>query len=163
MKLSKKLSTALFAVFACGFAASSIAKSDMKFSIESMDEFDRQVSEVHAKMDGGGQYAEIGSKDRAAFDAELARIRALLERKLSTGKLVDRDQVDLINAQERANAILTRNDGDRLICTWERRSGSNFKHKSCMTASQRDAARRNSQDGYQNAFMRGGSSQQGGN
>ncbi len=163
MRLTKTLAAVLFAAVACGVAGGAMAKSDIKFNIGSMEEFDRQVADVQAEMSNGGQYAEIGRKDRAALDTEFARMRSLLDRKFSTGRLEDRDQVELANAQERANAILTRNDGDRLICTWERRSGSNFKYKSCMTASQRDGERRRSQDGYQNAIMQGGGSQQKGN
>lgn len=163
MSLTRRFSTAALAALTCGFLASAVAKSDLKFNIESMDAFDQQVSSVHAEMSNGGQYSEIGREDRAALDVEFGRMRSLLERKFSTGRLEDRDQVELANAQEHANAILTRNDGDRLICTWERRSGSNFKYKSCMTASQRDGERRRSQDGYQNAIMKGGGSQQRGN
>ncbi len=98
-------------------------------------------------MRPNGQYGNIGVSDRNAVEADLNRIAELLARKGSASALSDGEQVDLANAQERINAVLTRNDGDRLVCTYERRSGSNFKYKNCMTASQRERTRQQSMDG----------------
>lgn len=136
-------------------SASVLAAREIKFAIGNIESFDRQVSDVHGKMLEGGGYAGIQPKERAQLDSDFSLIRELLERKFASGKLDDRDQVDLANAQERANAILTRNDSDRLVCTYDKRTGSNFKFKHCMSISDREAARRKSIDGYQSQLMGG--------
>lgn len=154
------------ALVACGFAGSAVAKrSDSAWAVKADTPvaFEQQAAKVREDMQGSGQYADISVADRKAVEADLEKIGALLKSKGSASALTDGEQVELANAQERVNAILTRNDGDRLVCTYERRSGSNFKYKTCMTASQRESARRKSQDGYQNQLMRGGGSQAAGN
>lgn len=161
--MSMKMLSLALALAACGFSGVVAAKSadQWKFKAESSAAFEEQAAKIRQGMEGEGQYSGIGQADRRAVEADLDKIREILNRKGTAGSLSDRDQVDLANAQERVNATLTRNDGDRLICTYEKRSGSNFKYKSCMTASQRDAERRRSQDSYQNTLMKGGASQRG--
>lgn len=164
--MSMKVLSLAFALAACGFSGVAAAKSESqqwKFTADTPAAFEEQAAKVRDGMAANGQYSGVGQADRHTVETELNKIRELLYRKGEAGSLNDRDQVDLANAQERVNAILTRNDGDRLVCTYERRSGSNFKYKSCMTVSQRDAERRRSQEGFQNSFMKGGATQQSGN
>ncbi len=161
--MSMKSLGCVLVLAAWGFAGPLMAKQEWTFSADTPAAFEEQVEKVHEEMKGEGRYGDISAKDRTAVEADLNRIRDLLGRKGSAGALNDTDQVDLVNAQERVNAILTRNDGDRLVCTYERRSGSNFKYKNCVTVRDRDTARRKSQEGYQNELMRGGGAQQRGN
>jgi hypothetical protein len=51
---------------------------------------------------------------------------------------------EVANAQEEANALLTDNDGDRLICRYEKRTGSHFRVKRCSTVD--ELARRRHED-----------------
>lgn len=152
-----KSSVLAFVIVAIGMMASTgvLAGREIKFAIGDIESFDRQVSDVHGKMVDGGRYAGVQPKERAQLDSDFSLIRELLERKLASGKLDDRDQVDLANAQEHANAILTRNDGDRLVCTYDKRTGSNFKFKNCMSVSDRETVRRKAIDGYQSQLMGG--------
>lgn len=135
---------------ACGFAGAAVAKrgeSAWIFKADTPAAFEEQAAKVREGMRGSGPYANISASDRHALEVDLDKIGELLRRKGSASALSDGEQVDLVNAQERVNAILTHNDGDRLICTYERRSGSNFKYKTCLTASQRDRTRQQSQEG----------------
>ncbi|MBO9664624.1 hypothetical protein [Dokdonella sp.] len=156
----------VLALVACGFAGPAVAKrgeTSWAVKADTPAAFEEQAAQVREDMQESGQYGDISAADRKAVEADLEKIGALLKSKGSANALNDGEQVELANAQERVNAILTRNDGDRLVCTYERRSGSNFKYKTCMTASQRESVRRKSQDGYQNQLMKGGGSQAMGN
>ncbi|MFC4820828.1 hypothetical protein [Dokdonella ginsengisoli] len=147
MKVLKSLGL-LLALAACGVAGTAAAKgAQWAFKADTPAQFAEQATKVRDGMRPNGQYGNIGVSDRNAVEADLNRIAELLARKGSASALSDGEQVDLANAQERINAVLTRNDGDRLVCTYERRSGSNFKYKNCMTASQRERTRQQSMDG----------------
>lgn len=124
--------------------------------------FAEQAQEVRDGMKPSGAYGGIGVKDREAVEENLDVIGKILGKK-GSGPLPDADQVALANAQEKINAVLTSNDGNRLICTFERRSGTNFKEKICYTARERDTMRRQSQQGVQDTLFRGGGTQSRGN
>lgn len=156
----------LVALAACGTVGTATAKSlgqHWKFNADTPAAFEEQAAKVRDEMKPSGQYAGITTSDRHAVEVDLDKISELLKRKGSASALSEGEQVELANAQERVNAVLTRNDGDRLVCTYERRSGSNFKYKNCMTVSDRDSIRRKSQEGFQNEIMKGGGTQQPGN
>ena len=118
------------------------------FVVDTPQAFEAQVAEVHKEMATDGKYGAIGVADRIAVDAELDHIRALLRKRGSAATLNDSEQVDLMNAQERVNAVLTKNDGNRLICTLEPRTGTNFKMKVCKTARELDQIRRGSKAAF---------------
>lgn len=148
--MSMKSLALAIALVACGAAETAVAKRGeavWTFKADTPAAFAEQAAKVREGMRGSGPYAGISATDRGIVESELGRIGELLGRKGSASALSDGEQVELVNAQERVNAILTRNDGDRLVCTYERRSGSNFKYKICMTASERERTRQKSQEG----------------
>ena len=149
---------AMLALAACGVFSGSVAARTMDQpwnTAVTSEAFEAQVARVHAEMAPKGRYDSITATDRAAVDADFERIGALLRGKESGKPFTDRDQLELANAQERINALLTRNDGDRLVCGLEQRTGTKFKQKVCLTVREREAIRRGSQEGYQREFRRG--------
>lgn len=144
----------------CGaFAGTAFASEPWKVAVTS-EAFEGQAAAVRAEMAPNGRYDNLTATDRAAVETDLERIGALLRSKESGKALADRDLLELANAQERVKAILARNDGDRLICTMEPRTGTKFKDKVCQTARQREEIRRKSQEGFQREVMKGGGSQE---
>lgn|SRR5574337_192892 len=150
---------AVFALPILGHAAA----TPWKVVVDTPRAFEAQAAQVRKEMGPRGQYGGISASDRAVVDADLDTIDALLRKRGSAAKLSDSDQVALMNAQERINAVLTRNEGNRLICTLEARTGSNFKQKVCRTQAEIDSIRRKSQQGFQDDLMRGSASQSKGN
>lgn len=148
------------AIAICGVSAgvATAASQPWKFSVDSLASFNTQADKVRKDMGENGRFGAISVSDRSAVESDLDKIAALLKRKGEGGTLADKEQVDLLNAQESINAILTRNEGNRLICSYERRSGSNFKQKVCQTAREREATQRASQEGFQRATNNQGSS-----
>lgn len=163
--IAKSLGVMLGLAMCGAFAGSAVARTmsePWKVAVTAAD-FEAQVAEVRAEMAPNGRYDDLTATDRTTVEADLERIGALLRSNESGKPLTDRDQLELANAQERVKAILTRNDGDRLICTMEPRTGTKFKDKVCQTARQREEIRRKSQEGFQREFMKGGGSQEKGN
>lgn len=144
-------------------SASTAKGAAWNFAVNTPSEFAEQAAAVRKEMGDEGRYREVSAADRSMVEAELSKIEGLLQSKGSANKLNDSEQVELVNAQEHINALLTKNDGNRLICSQEKRTGSNFKIKTCMTAFQREERRRKSQQGLQDDLMRGSASQQKGN
>lgn len=140
-------------------SASAAKGMPWKFAVDTPAAFEAQAADVRKEMGTNGKYGAISVADRTAVEADLDKIDALVRKRGSADKLNDADQVDLMNAQERINAVLTRNEGNRLICKMEPRTGTNFKVKVCMTAHERDEIRRKSQEAFQDNLMGGSPSQ----
>jgi hypothetical protein len=115
----------------------------------SLQAFDEQVVELRKLMDDG-RFDVISASDKASVERDLAQIRALLAEKGSVDAMNDREKIALFNAQERVNATMLRNDGDRLVCEHVRSTGSKFKTKVCKTVAQikreQEAGRRQMED-----------------
>ena len=147
---------AVFALPLLGHAAG----AQWKLVADTPQAFEAQAAQVRKEMAPHGKYGGISLNDRTAVDADLDQMDALLRKRGSASKLNDSDQVALMNAQERINAVLTRNEGNRLICTLESRTGTNFKQKICRTQAQIDGIRRNAQQGFRDSLMKGSATQE---
>lgn len=160
-------SAGLLWIVACAAIAlpivSHAASPKWKIVTDTPQGFAKQAAEVREEMGPRGEYGGISGSERSAVNADLERIATLLNKRGAASELNDNEQVDLMNAQERINAVLTKNEGNRLICTMERRTGSNFKEKVCRTQAEIDNTRRSSQQGFQDTLLRNGATQSKGN
>jgi hypothetical protein len=95
----------------------------------------------------------LTAESRTLFEDQSAAIRQQVERNLQTmgdllarhtdaAALAERDKAALLQAQENVNAILTRNDGRRLICERSRPTGSHLGKDKCVTFAERERQRR---------------------
>ena len=141
-------------VFPLACTASASKGPQWEFALDTPEQFAEQAAKVREEMGDEGRYRELSDADRNAVEADIKMVEGLLQRRGTTAKLNDSEQVELMNAQERINALLTENDGNRLICTLEQRTGTKFKTKICQTAFQREEIRRKSQQGMQNDLKR---------
>ncbi|HWU76537.1 MAG TPA: hypothetical protein VN043_08525 [Rhodanobacter sp.] len=123
-------------------------------------EFGDVVAAVQGEMVPGGRYEFVDSSERRTIDANLAEMRSLFDQ-FGTVSAMDKDaKFKLYVDQENVNAILTRRDDRRMICTSERPMGSLIPKRTCRTygAIQRD--RKNSQEFMQQqarpGFVSGG-------
>ena len=118
-------------------------------------EFADQVVELRKQMAPKGRFGTLSAEERARVEVNLDKITRLFEQNGEFSSMGSSEKVALINAQEDANAILTRNDDDRLICKMERPTGSNFKQKQCMTVRQTREIRERTRDGLDRYSMPG--------
>ena len=123
------------------------SKNDDAVTATTASAFAAQAADIRSEMKPGGRYTEMSVDERARVEKNLEVITRLFEEKEDLSAMSDRQKIELINAQEDANAILTKNDDDRLICVSRRPTGSNFKQKQCMTAKQARELRERTRDG----------------
>lgn len=103
-------------------------------------EFEAGLISVEKALDDG-QYGEISSTDRREVLAALDRIRVALGPSGDSGKLNERQKLQVFNDQELINNILTGADADdRLVCRRERKTGTHLAANQCLTAGEREQA-----------------------
>lgn len=138
----------LFAL-ALAFAAPLVAKEsyhEKAFNAETAEKFQATAESVRREMDAGGRYQYVKPDERKTVDRALADMQALFAQSGSVEAMNQGDKVKLFNAQEVVNSILTRRDGDRVICKDEPKLGSHVRTTSCHTYAQEEEARRGSHD-----------------
>ncbi|MBL8300208.1 MAG: hypothetical protein JNN30_17860 [Rhodanobacteraceae bacterium] len=106
---------------------------------ERKEGFADQAAAIRQQMKTGGRFEYVTTQERSEVERQLDIITALLEKRAGE-RLSDNDQLDLLAAQETANAILTQRDGHRLICEFSAPTGSNRKVKQCATYADRARA-----------------------
>ena len=108
--------------------------------------FDALVDTLDGEMRAGGRFEHVSLTERASIDAALGRMRKVLGGKQSISELRDHERVAVFNAQEEINGILTRRDGERLVCERRPLPGSHRKETVCETYAERMARQRGSRD-----------------
>lgn len=112
--------------------------------------FQENAQEVRSEMRAGGRFSAITADDRQTVEADLAQMEALLSEYGSVDRLPPARKVELINAQERANSLLTRNDGDRIVCEFVEPTGSKMRQRQCRKARDIAHTRDVQRDGLRN-------------
>ncbi len=108
--------------------------------------FNQLVRLLEQEMQPGGRFEFVSEAERAAVERELTLMGGVLQGHETLASLAEEDKIALINAQERANAILTQRDGERLICERRKLVGSNMRQSVCETYAERQARIRGSRD-----------------
>lgn len=108
-------------------------------------EFEVQREEISKEMQPGGRYAEIEEAAQKEVEKELERMASLLEQG-PRENLSERQRVELFNAQEKVNTLLTAAAEDsRVKCQRVKKTGSRLATNVCRTVAEwreyREAAR----------------------
>jgi hypothetical protein len=101
------------------------------------DAFPQLLELIDRELQPGGRFQHLDEIERQLLAKELARMSSILQGHQSVEELAETERVDLINAQERANAILTQKDGERLICERRALVGSHKPETVCETYADR--------------------------
>ena len=102
-------------------------------------QFAELAAALEAEMRTGGRFEYGTSAERARIDAAVQRMGEALHGKRGLGDLSERERVAVFNAQEEINGILTKRDGERLICAHKKMVGSHRKFTVCETYAERMA------------------------
>lgn len=109
-------------------------------------EFEARMISVEQALDDG-EYGEISSTDRREVLAALERIRTALGPSGDAGQLNERQKLKVFNDQELVNNILTSaDDGSRLVCRREKRTGTHVASNQCLTVAERQRAADHARD-----------------
>ncbi len=126
------------------FPAFAKETSDPAVNANTKETFATVSSWVRKEMSAGGRYAYATDSEKSKVDANLSDMGGLFDKHGSVAEMNDADKTKLFNDQEEVNAILSKRDGDRIICKNEIPIGSHIPVKTCRTYSQVEADHRNS-------------------
>jgi hypothetical protein len=132
------ISHAFVAVLLLAGAPGIAGAAEKYLSSNDLQSFDAQSKELVAEMAKGGRFQSVTASEQARVNELLGVIRGVLSKSPDVNSLRDNDKVLVLNSQEEINAILTGNDGDRLICNMEEPTGSHRKKQVCITKSEKD-------------------------
>lgn len=119
---------------------------------DSKENFEAIVAAIHQQMQPGHRWQYVDNNERATIDGSFADMGKLYDQFGSVDKMDQNAKVRLLADQSTVNTILTKKDGDRLICQSELPVGSHLPVKTCRTYSQIQAQQRNAQDYLRQSF-----------
>lgn len=117
-----------------------VVKADSKANFEAV------VAAIHQQMQPGGRWQYINTNERATVDGSFADMGKLYDQYGSVDKMDQTAKMRLLVDQSTVNAILTKKDGDRLICETNMPVGSHFPVKTCRTYAQIQAEQNGAQE-----------------
>lgn len=113
---------------------------------DSKENFEAIVAAIHQQMQPGGRWQYIDKNERTTIDGSFADMGKLYDQFGSVDKMDQAAKVRLLADQSTVNAILTKKDGDRLICRSEMPVGSHLPVKTCKTYAQIQAEQNGAQE-----------------
>lgn len=138
----------------CAVSAQAKERVERPLTADSRALFDDQAAAIRQQMQPGGHYEFVSEPERREVEQNLAQIAAVLDRHADAAGFGDRDRAELLQAQENVNAVLTRNDGRRLVCVRERPTGSHLGKDKCQTLAEKERQRRSSETEVRRLQMR---------
>ncbi len=125
----------VFGVFGGLMLATALAvanpPSPRPFDISTPHSFQSQAATVRAGLDSSGEYAFLSAQERARVATQIAVMDALFDRYGSVQAMGGAQRVELYNAQESANRILTRGRAGDIRCAWTQQTGSHITRTQC--------------------------------
>lgn len=100
---------------------------------QNLASFEREAAVVRDGLLPGGVYGFMSDNDKARVDEKLDEMHKLLQDHGGSGGLSANDKVTLLNTQEELNALLLRNDNNRLVCERGAHTGSRIHVTTCQT------------------------------
>lgn len=138
-------SVLLFGAVLCAGPAVAAKKEERAVTADNKMAFEQQAEAVRRQMQTGGRYEFIKPGERETVDRRLDEMAAILEQ--GDAKSLPKDRVASLNvAQDEINGILTKRDGNRMICENTRTIGSNLKSQQCVSYGQRERSRLKTQE-----------------
>jgi len=117
---------------------------------DSKENFEAVVAAIHQQMQPGGRWEYTNANERATIDGSFADMGKLYDQFGSVDKMDQNAKVRLLADQSTVNTILTKKDGDRLICQTVMPVGSHLPMKTCKTYAQIQAEQNGAQEFLRN-------------
>lgn len=136
---------ALTLAFAASAPQAAKQQLERALTADSRAQFDDQAAAIRKQMEPGGHYEFVSPTERTQVEKGLDTVATVLARHADPREFTDKDKVELLQAQEDVNAILTKNDGRRLICERIAPTGSRLGKDHCRTYAERERERRMTQ------------------
>jgi hypothetical protein len=120
-------------LLATGAAMAGGIDANQPFDISTPQSFQEQAAQVRTGLAAGGEYAFLSTQDRTRVEQEIAAMTALLQRHGNIEAMTGAQRVELYNAQESANMILTRGRAGTTRCAWAQQTGSRIARTLCWS------------------------------
>lgn len=136
MKIGKWLAGMILVVAAlqAGIACAADSKPIVKATTK--DDFTAVAAAIRQQIGPGGRWQYTSKSEKADVDSRLNDMQGLFD-KFGTVDQMDQISKELLyNDQEAINDILTKRDGNRLICENETPTGSHIPKRVCRTYAQ---------------------------
>ena len=120
----------------CALATSSgdTAKpTEKRVVADTSERFAQTRTAILHDLEQGGRYEFVKPDDRRDVETALSTIADILGKTGAVGTMPEDDRIRLFNVQERINALLTRNDSNRLICEKQAPLGTIIPVTTCRT------------------------------
>ena len=101
---------------------------------------------LEKQMSTGGRYEFIKQDEHKRIDADLQKIQALLEKQAGGATLSQSETAAQMTAQNEANAIFSKRDGERVVCESVTPIGSHLPKNTCVTFAEQQRRHQNSAD-----------------
>lgn len=103
---------------------------------DTKDNFEAVQAAIQKQMQPGGRWQYVTPRERTTIAGNFADMQKLFDQYGSVGKMDANAKMRLLTDQNSINAILTKRDGDKLICQSETPVGSHLPVKTCKTYAQ---------------------------
>lgn len=114
-------------------AALAAQPSGNPLDISTPQSFREQAAQVRAGLGPGGEYAFLSTQDRARVEQEISTMDAMFQRYGNIEAMGGAGRVELYNAQESVNGILTRGRSGTTRCAWAEPTGSHIPRTLCWS------------------------------
>jgi hypothetical protein len=141
------------------FAAAAQSPAEATKNADSREKLSQVAANVREEMRTGGRFEFVKAGERETIDGKFAEMDALYAQAGSVDAMKDDAKIELFNAQETINSILTQRDANRIVCKNEPIIGSHVRTKTCRTYREELAkadASRKAMDEWSSLTCRGG-------
>jgi len=138
----------LMSLVALATTSSITAKENYKeqaVKADTKEAFTQVAATVRKEMEDGGRYEYVKPKERVQVEQNLDVMGALFDKYGTVQAMTEQTKIELFNAQESVNSVLTLRDRDRVICKKDAPLGSHIPIVSCHTYGQAEDAQRGTQ------------------
>jgi hypothetical protein len=155
-KFSRSMRPAVLAVALVFLAGASAAHAAKELAIsQSPATILSELGKIHAEAVAGKRgWDNISKEKRDEVTTQRDRVVALLDGKKSAKDLQPEERTELATVLERINTLAKEAEDERMVCTRERKVGSNFPVNTCMTVAERRRQREQSQQSMVNQNVR---------
>lgn len=130
---SRRFAFVLAALSLASTAALASDPSGKPFDISTPQSFREQAAQIRAGLNQGGPYALLSAQDRARVAQEISAMDVLFQRYGTIESMGGAGRVELYNAQEVVNRILTRGRMGTTRCAWAQQTGSHIPRTLCWS------------------------------
>ncbi|HET6912438.1 MAG TPA: hypothetical protein VFH71_03720 [Rhodanobacteraceae bacterium] len=136
MKIGKWLAGMILVVAALQAGIACAADSKPVVKATNKDDFAAVAAAIRQQIGPGGRWQYTSKSEKADIDSRLNDMQGLFDKFGTVDQMDQPAKQQLFSDQEAVNDILTRRDGNRMICENEIPTGSHIPKRVCRTYAQ---------------------------